>query len=719
MSENAAEIVPGTTSPDGHLLRVDGLTVEFELGVRHLTAVNDVSLGISTGERVGMVGESGSGKSVTALAILGLLPPNGLITRGEVFLKNRDLVGASETQWTGIRGNQIALVPQDPNTSLNPVYSVGGQITEAVQAHHQLARAEARDRAIGLLSRVGIPDAERRFGEYPHRFSGGMRQRALIAMALASEPDLLIADEPTTALDVTTQAEIIRLINELAIERSMALLLISHDLGLVASLTDRIVVMYAGRVVESARTGELYRNPRHPYTVGLTASTPRVDRPSAARLPFIPGSPPDPGALPAGCAFQPRCSLSGGRPLCLEQQPELQEHDRPSHASACHFAAELAIESAATEALGGVTPPDMPKRIPKHVVGASTGAAATLADPLLVVERVVKRFELGAGLFRRSRVLINAVDDVSFAVDTGETVGLVGESGSGKSTLGRIILGLDKPSSGKVSFNGVAVSGARSVAMRGIRRRLQIVFQDPFASLDPRMTVADIVGEPLRAYGASRSDRARRVDELLEVVGLSRQDGRRRPHAFSGGQRQRVAIARALALSPELVVCDEPVSSLDVSVQAQILNLLKDLQSRFGHSYVFISHDLGVVRNIAHRVLVMYLGQIVEAAPVENLYGSPRHPYTRALLSAVPDPAPSREKRRVPLAIRGDAPSAESRPSGCRFHTRCPFSQAERCHDEEPRLRALQSGHVVACHFAEEILDGHIRPRLETQVADA
>ena len=720
MHGEANDMTPETVPRMRDLLRVEDLTVEFMLEPRHLVAVKDSSWGLSAGERMGIVGESGSGKSVTALAILGLLPPSGRITRGGVYFKGQDLVGASEARLTGVRGSQISLIPQDPSTSLNPVYPVGAQISETIRAHHQVSRREALDKAIGLLDRVGIPDAKKRSDDYPHRFSGGMLQRALIAMALASEPDLLIADEPTTALDVTTQAQIIRLINEFVLERRMALILISHDLGLVASLTDRIVVMYAGRVVESAGTEEIYEHPRHPYTRGLAASTPRLDRPRVERRPFIPGSPPDPGALPPGCAFHPRCSLSRGRVDCMEQQPDLQQHDRPDHAAACHFAVELSGMSAVTTPLiGETTASDTPTGLSERADASPlTDTSGTSQLPLLVVKSLVKRFEVGAGLFRRSRVIVNAVDDVSLHVDAGETVGVVGESGSGKSTLGRIIVGLDEPNSGTVSFKGVDVTSANSKNLRSIRRHLQIVFQDPFASLDPRLVVADIVAEPLRAYGVPRSVRSSRVSELLELVGLSSRDSRRRPHAFSGGQRQRIAIARALALNPELIICDEPVSSLDVSVQAQILNLLRDLQSRLGHAYIFISHDLAVVRDIADRVIVMYLGQIVESASVDDLYEVPLHPYTRVLLSAVPDPDPVREKRRIPLVLRGDVPSAVNRPSGCPFHTRCPFSQPERCRDQIPQLRTLESGRVVACHYAEEILAEQIGARSETVDVD-
>jgi len=656
---------------DAPLLEVRDLSIEFATEAGRVRAVDSLDLRVAPGEVLGLVGESGSGKSVTALAIMSLLPqPAARVVSGSIRFAGEELLHLDRAALRRLRGAALSMIFQEPMTSLNPVLTVGHQMTETITTHERLGLRAARERAIELLAKVGIPAPARRMAEYPHRLSGGTRQRVMIAMALACGPRLLIADEPTTALDVTIQAQILDLLRSLQSEFRMAVLLITHNLGVVAEFADRLTVLYAGRAMEVGPVEQVFAFPAHPYTSGLLASMPPLER-RVRRLTAIPGVIPSGTALPPGCRFAPRCRHT--RPECNEAVPELSV-TAPARASACMRYGEIDLEAA-------------------DIAEAQAPAQATEA-PLLVVEDLHKRFAVGGeGWLRRKAGVIHAVEAVSFSVSPRETLALVGESGCGKTTAAHLVLGLHDPSAGRVAFDGADSDSGHP----GRRRGLQIVFQDPAGSLDPRMVVGQIIAEPLAILGWPRERRNERVRMLLERVGLTAESATRYPHEFSGGQRQRIAIARALAPSPKLIVCDEPVSALDVSIQAQILNLLHDLQDQFGLAYLFISHDLGVVRQIADRVAVMYLGRIVEFAEADDLFLTPRHPYTQALLAAVPTIERGRKARRI--AVAGDIPDPLARPSGCGFRTRCPLA-ADICADEMPALEAAGGKtHLVACHF--------------------
>ena len=661
---------------DTALLDVRNLTVEFATEAGYVRAVDGLDLTVAAGEVVGLVGESGSGKSVTALAVMGLLPaPAARIVTGTARFAGLDLLRMDRAALRHLRGGAVSMIFQEPMTSLNPVLSIGTQMIETIVAHERIGMRAARERAIDLLAKVGIAAPARRMSEYPHRLSGGTRQRVMIAMALACGPKLLIADEPTTALDVTIQARILDLLRRLQQEFAMAVLLITHNLGVVAEFGDRLVVMYAGRAMEEGPVGEVFAQPSHPYTAGLIGSIPPLGR-RLHRLAAIPGTLPPGNALPPGCRFSPRCDHAIA--ACRQGQPPLLSlvHDRRT---ACIRQGEGVLTDP-READTAAKPPSPPR-----------------AD-LLVVKDLRKAFPLtGDGLFQRSYGRIQAVERVSFTVAAGETLALVGESGCGKTTTAQLVIGLLAPDAGDVGFAGGDLTAAGEAARRAARRGMQIVFQDPAGSLDPRMTVEQIIGEPLDIAGMERGRRNARVRALLERVGLDSDSASRHPHAFSGGQRQRIAIARALAPAPKLIVCDEPVSALDVSIQAQILNLLHDLQDELGLAYLFISHDLGVVRQIADRVAVMYLGRIVEMADADSLFGAPRHPYTQSLLAAVP--SIERGRRIAGAHALGDVPDPLNRPTGCGFRSRCPLA-VQACATQDPELQPTGSpGHVVACHL--------------------
>ncbi|HVL34820.1 MAG TPA: ABC transporter ATP-binding protein [Burkholderiales bacterium] len=666
------------------LLSVENLHVHFVTTRGVVRAVEGLSYDVHPGEMVALVGESGCGKSVSSLAVMRLLArPAGRVVAGAVRFEGRDLLTLSEDQMREIRGRDISMVFQEPMTSLNPVLNIGLQITEPLFMHRKIGAEAARARALELLRMVGIPDPERRLEQYPHQFSGGMRQRVMIAIALACDPKLIIADEPTTALDVTIQAQILELMKDLSRRLGIAMVVITHNLGVVARYADRVNVMYAARIAEQARAEALFARPLHPYTVGLLRSVPRLDRPRGARLETIEGVPPNLLEPPPGCRFAPRCAARIAE--CTQAPPPLLEPE-PARRSACLRAGEIARggpSAVGLEARAAQAPPPVKSLRP---------------EPLVEVRRLKTHFDVTRGLLARRRSIVKAVDDVSFAIRRGETLGLVGESGCGKTTVGRTLLRLEAATSGELRYDGTDLGEAKGERLKRLRRRIQVIFQDPYSSLNPRMTVGQILVEPMLVHGLQPDRRAarKRAEALLEQVGLFTYMAERYPHELSGGQRQRVGIARALALEPDFIVCDEPVSALDVSIQAQIMNLLEELQQRLGLTYLFIAHDLAVVRHISDRVAVMYLGKVMEIAERDALYSAPQHPYTKALLEAVPIPDPALERERGRRPLSGEIPSPLNPPRGCVFHTRCPLAEA-RCREEVPALRETRPGHWAAC----------------------
>ena len=605
------------------LLEVTDLKVTFATDTEEVTAVRGLNLRVDAGEVVAVVGESGSGKSASAMAIIGLLPPHAEVS-GSVRLDGEELIGLDDAQMSRIRGKRIGTVFQDPMSALTPVYTVGDQIAEALQTHQPgIGRAAARARAVELLDLVGIAQPDRRARSFPHELSGGERQRVVIAIAIANDPDLLICDEPTTALDVTVQAQILEVLKTARDVTGAGVLIITHDLGVVAEFADRAQVMYAGRAVEVAPVQTLYRDRRMPYTAGLLGSVPRLDAQQGTRLVPIAGAPPSLAALPPGCPFAPRCPLVIDE--CRAAEPPLIEVDT-DHTAACIRTDDVAGRTAA------------------EVYGVATESVPVDADPdapiVIQVTDLVKTYKLTKGVVLRRQIgEVRAVDGVSFELREGHTLGIVGESGSGKSTTLHQILDLTAPQSGSIEVLGSDVAGLDRAGRRALRGDLQVVFQDPVAALDPRLPVFDVLAEPLAANGFGRSHIDDRVGELLGIVGLRREDASRYPAEFSGGQKQRIGIARALALQPKILALDEPVSALDVSIQAGIINLLLDLQQRFGLSYLFVSHDLSVVKHLAHRVAVMFNGAIVEQGDADQVFASPRDPYTQRLLAAVPQPS--------------------------------------------------------------------------------
>ncbi|GLP74251.1 ABC transporter ATP-binding protein [Mycobacterium antarcticum] len=604
------------------LLRVSDLHVGFTTDAEDVAAVRGMTFDVRPREVVALVGESGAGKSATAMAVVGLLPEYATVS-GSVRVHGDELIGLDDQRMSRIRGRVIGTVFQDPMSALTPVYTVGDQIAEALRVHQrELSRKAAGARAVELLELVGIAQPQRRAGAFPHELSGGERQRVVIAIAIANDPDLIVCDEPTTALDVTVQAQILDVLRTARDVTGAGVLIITHDLGVVSEFADRAVVMYAGRAVETAPVAELTRSRVMPYTVGLLGSVPRLDAVQGSRLVPIPGAPPSMAALPPGCPFAPRCPLAIDD--CLAAEPELLTV-ATGHAAACIRTDDVAGRSAA------------------DVYGVSTAPADTATDPdapiVLRVENLVRTYTLTKGaVFRRKIGEVRAVDGVSFELRQGQTLGIVGESGSGKSTTLHEILEMTAPQGGSIEVLGHDVATLDRRSRRALRGDLQVVFQDPVASLDPRLPVFDALAEPLTANGFDKSRVDARVAELLDTVGLRRQDASRYPAEFSGGQKQRIGIARALALQPKILALDEPVSALDVSIQAGIINLLLDLQNQFGLSYLFVSHDLSVVKHLADRLAVMHQGSVVESGDAGEIFAHPQHEYTRQLLAAVPQP---------------------------------------------------------------------------------
>lgn len=673
------------------LLEVRGLSTEFVTDRGVVNAVDDLSYTIEAGETYGFVGESGAGKSVTGLSVMGLIENPGRITEGKVIYKGRDLRSLSEEELRMLRGNEIAMIFQDPMTALNPAYTVGTQIVDVIVEHKETSRTEAREHAIELLDDVGIPDAAERIDNYPHQFSGGMRQRVLIAMALSCEPSLIIADEPTTALDVTIQAQILDLLSDLQEEYDLAIQLITHNMGVIAEMCDRVGVMYAGELIEEGSLEELFESPRHPYTVGLMNAIPRLDDPRE-KLETIPGSMPDLIETPSGCSFRDRCAFATEE--CAAIEPPLTPVDdsthngRRTHHSACIRSDEIDwTESQSIEAV------------------AETRDERQIGEPIIEAKNLRKYFDPESQSwyekFFGDRKYIHAVEDVSLTIHEGETLGLVGESGCGKTTFARTLTQLYEPDEGTVLYAGAELTAMNGRELRRNRSNLQVIFQDPFSSLNPRRTVKEIIGRPMAIHGKVKTEeeKEKRVVELLEQVGLEASHLNRYAHEFSGGQKQRIGIARALAVEPDFIVADEPVSALDVSVQAKILNLLMDLQNEYGLTYLFIAHDLNVVQHIADRIGVMYLGEIVELGSVDQLFSPPHHPYTEILLSSIPQPEVTTGTDRIVPA--GEPPSPADPPSGCRFNTRCPYAMPE-CETETPTDIPVDEGHDIRCHLFDE-----------------
>jgi peptide/nickel transport system ATP-binding protein len=671
------------------LLEIEDLRTDIRLRAATVHALDGVSLTVEAGECLGIVGESGSGKTMTALSIMQLLPPGGRIVGGSITLAGEDIAAMDDRGMRRIRGNEIGMIFQDPMTSLNPTMTIGDQIAETVILHRGADKKTALARAVEVLGLVGMPHPAERVGNYPHQLSGGMRQRVMIAMALACEPRLLIADEPTTALDVTIQKQILELIDDLRRRLGMAVILVTHDLGVIAGRADRATVMYAGKVVETTTTQRLFANPRHPYTEALFGALPENAVDGSQRLYSIPGMPPDLTEPPPACRFAPRCRYA--QDACRESEPPL-DGSSSDHLYACFFPvgrdAQARDESDAT------------------VASVAPALAVPAQRPpedgfVLAADHLVKNFPVTAnGVLQRKIGEVSAVADVSFSIRFGQTFGLVGESGCGKTTVGRLIAGLETANGGSLVVDGEDFLQLSKRDRRHRSRKVQLIFQDSYASMDPRMRVGSILREPLTIQRiGSRQDQGDQIAAMLDEVGLPRAAVDRYPHEFSGGQRQRLGLARALIVRPKLVIADEPVSALDVSIQAQILNLMLDLQRDLGLTYLFISHDLSVVRYVSDTIGVMYLGKLVELGPADDVYYRPVHPYTKGLIDAVPVADPVAARGREDKGVAGELPSAINPPSGCRFRTRCPRAQ-ELCAELEPPLRLFsEHGHLAACHF--------------------
>ncbi|WP_312911398.1 ABC transporter ATP-binding protein [Natronosalvus caseinilyticus] len=704
-----------STSTGDPLLSVDGLTTEFATDEGGIRAIEDVSFTLERGETLGIVGESGSGKSVTAHSIMRLLEDNGRIASGSVTFDGADLTTMSDSTLQSIRGSEIAMVFQDPMTSLTPVLTVGTQLLETLHQHRELSDEEARETALSLLEQVRLPDPDDVFESYPHELSGGQRQRVLIAIAICCDPEVLIADEPTTALDVTIEAQILELLEDLRDSRDLSVVLITHDLGVVAESTDRVGVMYAGRMVEQGPTERVFTEPRHPYTAGLLRSMPRL----TDHVPeLLEGTVPQPGNRPSGCNFAPRCPYATA--ACEADDPPLEPVEGgnrvdaesvPETAGTRASTGDGAVQRAAcvrTDEIGVLEP------VPAEVSGTAGSRTTDVGDPILEIENVRKEFDTSSSLLDRllpkGSPPVQAVDGVSLSLRAGETVGLVGESGSGKTTLGRLCIALEDRTEGDILLDGVSLAETPD---EELRQRVQFVFQDPSSSLNPRQRIGRVLGFAVEKHATLGPDETvtDRVIDLLEEVGLDAETRHRHPHELSGGQKQRVGVARALAVDPDVLIADEPTSALDVSVQGQILALLERIKAERDLSMIFISHDLSVIRHVSDRVAVMYLGRLVETGPVDALFTDPKHPYTEALLSAIPDPDPDPDSRHSSerITLEGEIPDPRYPPTGCNFASRCP-AVMPKCREHDPALVPVDGDQRAACFLHSTATRGDEEP---------
>lgn len=669
------------------LLDVNNIVTSFRMDGQRVRSVDGVSFHIKPGEIIGVVGESGSGKSVTMLSVLQLISSPGNVESGTVHLSGVEgnLLDAKSDSalMRSVRGGKISMIFQEPMTSLNPVLTIGYQIRENILLHLKCSKEEAKKRTIEMLEMVNIPDAAERYDYYPQQFSGGMRQRIMIAMAMSSNPDILIADEATTALDVTTQAQLLEMIRDVAKKTSTSVIIVTHNLGIVARFAERLYVMYSGSVVETTDVYRLFKNPGHPYTRSLLQAIPRLDDPKDRILIPIDGLPPNPATRPDYCPFYDRCLYRHDK--CKQQaRPPLEEIDN-NHWVACLLTEQEKAEKAI--------------EISKREIRKA--AVKTIAEErCLTLQGVSKFFPVYQGMLRKQVGEVKAIENISFDLRKGETLGIVGESGCGKTTLARSIMRVYEPRNGQITFNGQDITHLKDKQLKAVRPKISMIFQDPFSSLDPRQNAGSIVGESLKIHKLVKNQQEydARVDELFCMVGLDPALKNRVAHEFSGGQRQRLGIARALSSNPSMIICDEPISALDVSIQAQIINLLEDLQAQLGISYLFIAHDLAVVKHISDRILVMYLGRVVEIADCLALYENTLHPYTKALLSAIPVADPAVEAQRSKETIRGEVPSIRNRPQGCPFHNRCEHAM-DICKQKTPALVDINSRHQVACYL--------------------
>jgi len=669
------------------MLKVENLNVEFSVPDGSVQALRDVSVSLNKGETLGIAGESGSGKSTLALAIVRYLDSNGHISNGTIQFEGRELLNASEKELRSIRGGEIAHVAQNPSQALNPSMTIGEQINESIRLHQNLdSPDEARERTIEVLDQVNIPDPAEMSERYPHELSGGQQQRALLAIGLSCNPDLLILDEPTTGLDVTTQAKFLDLIQELKSEYNTAILLITHNLGVISEIADRVNILYAGEMVEKGPVDQVFSDPANPYTQALLATTPELGIEKELRP--IPGRIPDLDDIPTGCIFADRCDYVTDE--CKTSSIQMETiSESGEHESRC-----LHWEKAMSDPIEA---------------GETASRSHSPGEEILTTNELKKYYDESGFIQNRffDHQPVQAVSDVSLSIRESETVGLVGESGCGKSTLGRTLLKLHDPTDGSIEFRHDELSGLEKEQLQQFRAECQIIFQDPEASLNPNKTIEEILERPLKLFTDNSSEeRQQQIIQLLEQVDLGGEILSKQPHELSGGQQQRVAIARAFAANPSLIVLDEPVASLDVSVQASILNLLNELRDEYGTSYLLVSHDLSVIESICDRVAVMYLGKIIETGITSAIFNPPYHPYTRSLLKSIPSLDPTEDVARIRLD--GDVPSARDPPNGCSFHTRCPKKIGEICETEEPQLEAVandESSHCIGCHLDQEQME--------------